>query len=42
MLEDAAGEVQTQRVAAASMAFASSQEAGSFLQGSAPGGTQEG
>ena len=42
MLEDAAGEVQTQRVAAASMAFAGTQEAGSFLHGTAPGGSQEG
>ena len=42
MLGDAAGEVQIQRVAAASLAFAGSQDGGTFLQGAAPGGTQEG
>ncbi len=42
ILEDAAGEVQIQRVAAASLAFAGSQEAGTFLPGSAAGGTQDG
>jgi hypothetical protein len=42
MLGDAAGEVQIQRVAAASLAFAGSQDGGTFLHGAAPGGTQEG